>query len=286
MPKKTTIQSKLRKEKYTYDQFWSIHYTEVFENKKERDYKVIVKARSAQLAKLILKKKVQEDSAKNKITNLQIYMLRPKTALNNLKLTIDDWKHIHQAAFPNVSNVLFKYLVPRPTGWKTRTNSKNPINPCLFKKGNKNRKNNLTFEEKAYMKWDGNWKAWPAAERNSLKEKIILALRMHNNNRSHASRYLKINQRHLYKLMKEKFIEVDWTKEFPPPDMSIQNQKIDHDKRIAGIRRAWNERSAKLQALHGPKIIKLHEEGYNITNISKELGHNKKFISKVIANFK
>lgn len=279
-------QKKARKTKYQFDQYWAMHYTEIFPNTKERDYKVIIKARSSEFAKSILKKKVKEDNSKSKITNLQIYMLKPKSALNNLRLTIEDWKHVHQASFPNVSNILFKYLMPRPAGWKTRTNSKKPINPCLFKKGNQNRKNNLTFEQKAYLKWDGVWKPWPTSERNALKEKIILALKMHGNNRSHASKYLKINQRHLYKLMKEKFIEVDWAKEFPPPEMSIQNQNVDHSKRIAGIQRAWDERSAKLQALHGPKILELHERGYSVTKICKELGHNKNFIRKVVENSK
>ena len=98
-------QKKARNTKYQFDQYWAIHYTEVFLNLKERDYKVIIKARSAELAKSILKKKVKEDNSRNKITNLQIYMLKPKMALNKLRLTIGDWKHVHQASFPNVCNV-------------------------------------------------------------------------------------------------------------------------------------------------------------------------------------
>ena len=160
----------------------------------------------------------------------------------------------------------------------------------VIKQFNKDKKNiytfkcNLSKENKAYMKWDGKWKPWPMSERNALKQRIILALKMFDNNRTHAAKHLRMSVRYLYKLMHDKFIEVNWTKQFPPPIVSIVDQKTDHKKRNQSIKNSWVRRSKQLQKLRGPKILELHHKGYNLTSIHRELGHSKKFIKKVIEN--
>jgi hypothetical protein len=280
------LQKYNRKQKYQFDQFWAVHYTEIFTDKTERDYKAIIKARSADYAKDILIKKTKDDNPNHLLNNIQVYMFQPGGSLNNLILTIEDWDHIHKASFPNVANVLFKHYIPRPEGWLTRTNSKKPkfSNKNAFKKSNKAHTCELSREEKAYMKWDGKWKPWPVTERNALKQRIQMALKMFGNNRSQAAKHLRMHVRYLYKLMHDKFIEVDWTKEFPPPVVSIVDQKTDFKKRNESIKKSWVKRSEKLQKLRGPKILALHHKGYNLTSIHRELGHSKKFIKKVIEN--
>ena len=279
-------QKKFRKTKYQFDQFWSLHYTEIFSDKTERDYKTIIKARSADYAREILIKKTKDDNPGHLLNNIQVYMLQPGSSLNNLILTIEDWDHIHKASFPNVANVLFKCHIPRPEGWLTRTNSKKPklSNKNAFQAFNKAHECQLSREQKAYMKWDGKWKPWPSSERNALKQRIQLALKMFGNNRSHAAKHLRIHVRYLYKLMHDKFIEVDWTKEFPPPVISIVDQNTNQEKRSQSIKKSWEKRSQELQKLRGPKILELHRKGYNLTSIHRELGHSKPFIKKVIQN--
>lgn len=275
-----------RRKKYQFDQFWAAHYTEIYSDKTERDYKTVIKARSSDYAKEILIKKTKEDNSNHLLKNIQIYMFQPGGSLNNLSLTIADWDHIHKASFPNVANVLFKCHIPRPKDWLTRTNSKKPkfSNKNAFKKLNQAHKCQLSKEQKAYMKWDGKWKPWPVTERNALKQRIQLALKMFGNNRTHAAKHLRMHVRHLYKLMHNKFIEVDWTKDFPPPVVSIVDQKTSREKRNESIKKSWAKRSEQLQKLRGPKILELHHKGYNLTSIHRELGHSKKFIKKVIEN--
>jgi len=217
MPKKTHTQKKFRNQHFPFDQYWAIHYTEVFADQSEQDYQSIIKARSAQASLDILTKKIKEDHAEHTIKSVQIFMFSHETLLYNLKLTIDDWKHIRSCAFPNFANHLFKHNKPRPHGYQNRFNKGiAPKNGIGFQKGNTIRANNVKEEDKPYMKFKGHWMPWPKEERNALKEKIQLHLSLNDNNRTYAAKSLGINVRYLYKLMNEKFVEVDWNKDFPP----------------------------------------------------------------------
>ncbi len=145
---KGNSQSKYLNTKFSFDQYWSIYYTEVFSDKTEKDFRVIVKARSASFAKKILKDKVKEDN-ESTTKSLCLSMISAKSQINRIKVNIEDWEHIRKCAFPNLADHLFKFFVPRLKGNVSRFHNRLPKNGNKFKKGNSSRKINLTLEEKA-----------------------------------------------------------------------------------------------------------------------------------------
>lgn len=218
--KKHTCQLKFRKTIFQYDQYWNIHYTELFADGKEKDFKTVIKARSADLAKRYLKKKVSQDSPKSKIKSFTVFMFHRNGEVNGINLSTEDWSLIRKCSFPNEVNILFKYENPRPKGYTNRFNSqaqgKNPRNG--FKKGHAYiaPKKLYTKEEKSKMKYEGGWRPWPKAEREALKEKIIYNFKLNKNSRIKTAKALGFtSSRALKKLLDEKFIEINWAKEFP-----------------------------------------------------------------------
>lgn len=271
MPKKVSTQQKHRRGKYSYDQFWSVHYTEVFSNKKERDYKVIIKAKSSDLAKKILKCKVKEDEPQHSIKSISIFMLRKDGSLNNLKLNLTDWEHIHKAAFPNGSNVLFKYLNPRPKGYNNRFNSVVAPKRSFFKEGYRPDIYIPPEEEKPYWIYNGKWKPWPKKDRDSLKEKIILTLSFNDNCRTKTAKALGFSRRYFYKLLKNKFVEVDWAKEYPPPKHKYIKDYRDMPIRVSNITKTWQHKGKEYRAQYLKEVNKLISQGKSIHYIANEL---------------
>lgn len=280
MPKKTPVQSKFRKQKFTYDQYWAIHYTEVFKDKSEQDYQSVIKARSADSAINILTKKISEDNADHKIKSLQIFMFSHESSLYNLKLNIEDWKHIRACAFPNFANHLFKHHKDRPKGYKNRFNRGiAPKSGVRFKKGNTIRAKTVPEKDKPYMQFKGQWVPWPKEERDALKEKIKLHLSLNNNNRTYAAKSLGIHVRFLYKLMNEKFIEVNWNKEFPPKKPNIAFAQSSQ-KRCVNLKKAWQAKSKQHIAILSPRVKCLKKIGLSNYNISTLI----KCSTKTVAN--
>jgi hypothetical protein len=268
MPKKTPVQSKFRKQKFTYDQYWGVHYTEILKDKSELDYQSVIKARSAECAINILTKKTSEDNCGHKIKSVQVFMFSHESKLYNLKLNIEDWKHIRACSFPNFANHLFKHHKPRPKGYKNRFNKGvAPKNGIGFKKGNTIRANSVSEEEKPYMQFKGHWIPWPKEEREALKEKVQLHLSLNNNNRTYAAKSLGIHVRYLHKLMKQKFVEVDWDKDFPrqKPNISFAQSS---QKRCVNIKKAWEAKSKQHIAILSPRVKCLKKIGLSNQHIS------------------
>lgn len=283
MPKKTSLQSKFRKQRFSYDQYWAIHYTEVFKDKSEKDYKSIIKSRSAKSAVDVLGKKIQEDNLKHKIKSVQVFMFSYQASLYNLKLTIEDWKHIRACAFPNFANHLFKHHKPRPEGYTNRFNKgQAPKKNVCFQKGNTIRSNAVKEEDKPYMQFKGHWIPWPKEERDALKEKIQLHLSLNNNNRTHAAKSMGIHVRFLHKLMKDKFVEVDWGKDFPPLKPQISHAQSATAKRSASIKKAWSKKSQQHTALLSPQIKCLKKIGLSNLKISKMIKCSPKTVIKCL----
>ena len=280
---KGNSQSKYLNTKFSFDQYWSIYYTEVFPDKTEKDFRVIIKARSANFAKKILKDKVKEDN--NSTTkSLCISMISAQSKINRIKVNLEDWEHIRTCAFPNLADHLFKFFVPRPKGNITRFHTHIPKNGNKFKKGNPSRKINLTLEEKAYMKFEGGkYVSWPPRERNALKDKIILSLKGNKNNRTHAAKELGISPKCLHRLMSEKFIEVDWRKDYPPPKMGFGY--LDSAKLEELQKKGWKKRQEKYYESIFREIIKLHNEGFSVNKIHTKLGHARSTIKKIIEKY-
>lgn len=220
--KKKSIQKSFRKTVFTYDQYWNVQYTELLSDKTEKDFKTIIKARSADLAKLYLKKKIKEDSAGSKLKSFSIFMFHKDGEINTINLSLADWESIKDASFPNEVGILFKYENPRPEGYTNRFNRQTQSGTPLhgFKKGHAYiaKKNQYTSEQKRYMLYNGKWYPWPKQEREALKEKIILNFKSNGNSRVKTSKALGFSScRPLKKLLDEKFTEIDWSKDFPSP---------------------------------------------------------------------
>lgn len=110
MPKKHSLQSKFKKTKFQYDQYWKADYVESFEGfNSSKRYCAIIKSPSAEHATHILKKKLHEDDRSSILKSLSINMFHKDFKLNGISLDIYDWENIRNAAFPNPVNILFKY---------------------------------------------------------------------------------------------------------------------------------------------------------------------------------
>lgn len=276
--KKKSIQGKLRNQNFSFDQYWCLHFTEKYADESEKDFKCIIKARSASFAKKILFLKIKEEYPKTKVKSIFCTMLRKKSEINTKKLSIKDWDCVKKCSFPNEVDILFKYNNPRPAGYTNRFNSQSsPKNG--FQKGEDARRapkrKVYTREQKANMLYDGSWKPWPKKDRDGLLEKIIILFKLHDNVRSKVAENLGISIRELKSLLTKKFIEIDWEKDYPVSREIKEKQKLLLKK---GRERKTLSRILKLQ----PAI-----EGYMMSNKTKKfmkesLGISHGFLNKCI----
>ena len=90
----------------------------------ERDFKTIIKARSAELAKEILILRLKEDEHFLKIRSVTVSMVHEcwQIAALRKKLTIEQWDAIRNVSFPNDWNRLFKFEKKRIKGQFNRFN--------------------------------------------------------------------------------------------------------------------------------------------------------------------
>lgn len=290
--KKKDIQSVFRSTDFKFDQYWNMHFTEKYKDGSEKDFKTVIKSRSAFLAKEILIKKSKEDDSSVKLKSISCYMFHRNGEVNALQLNIQDWIYIRASSFPNEVNILFKYYNPRPEGYSNRFNAQSGTRKTWFSKKFHEKRKSLSEkkyskEEKSNMLYKGKWVTWPKKDREALKERIILLLKANNNNRDIVSKKLGYTtSRPLKKLMDEKFIEIDWEKDFPINRDSSwlhSNQKI-AQKRIEGIKKSANLRHIELCKLLLPEVKELLQSGMPRYKIAEKLGRSKNTINKVLKN--
>tara|TARA_R110002153_G_scaffold5754_7_gene26643 strand:+ start:4876 stop:5730 length:855 start_codon:yes stop_codon:yes gene_type:complete len=274
--KKKLIQSKVKNVKFQFDQYWSIKYIEVDPNSKQSDYKVIIKARSSDLARSILKIKCKETNPHCKIKGVSINMLHSNSTINGLRLTLKDWECVKESSFPNSVNVLFRFNSERSERHKKHLKNLRQNHPKVSVKYSGQ---NLSQKQKNHMKWDGKWKPWPKVEREALKEKIFIGLKLNNNCRLKAAKYVSVSQRYFQKLLK-KFPEVDWAKEFPVQRYKFSSE--DNSKRLEKLRESkLKSKEAFLQEM-SPKVISLLDQGCSYVSICKSLKTSKITINNCI----
>lgn len=227
MRKKISNQKKFRRKKFSVDQYWNMHYTEMYKDKTEKDFKSFIKAKSYDLAKKILKKKIIEDNPNTKVKAIIGYMFHGKyKRSDNIKLSLSNWEQIKLASYPNINNFLFKKEVPRPEGYSNRFNKTNydHISTIGFKKGEdnwvtKNRKGKmLPIEDRQGKKWTGDkWIDWDKSEMSRIKKIMIEALKKHGNRRTKACKEMNVSRNKFYKLMQRIEGKEWWNKNYPPP---------------------------------------------------------------------
>ena len=273
---KKLIQSKVKNAKFQFDQYWSIKYTEVNPNSEESDYKVIIKARSRDLAKSILKIKSKKVSPHCKIKGLVVNMLHPNSVINGLKLTVKDWECVKGSSFPNSVDVLFRFKSERSEKHKKQLKKlRNQASISCLPRFSQN----LTQEQKNHMKWEGKWKPWPKLEREAFKERMCIGLKLNNNCRAKAAEYISVSQRYFQKLLK-KFPEVDWAKEFPVRRYKFSSE--DNLKRIKNLRESQSRNTEAFLREMSPKVISLLSQGHSYSSICKSLKTSKITIKNCI----
>lgn len=278
-----TKQKKLRKEKFSHDEYWNVHYTEVLEGKSERDFKTIIKANSAALAKSILQKKIKNDFPKHRTKSIQLFMLTSSSLINDLTLTMRDWECVRKAAFPNPADFLFKYHQPRPEGYSNRFNSiSGKKNTHKFPSGYTPSTYIPPESEKPYWIFNGKWKKWDPKERSLLKKKLQLALSMHKNSRQDAAKFLNMTRKRFYYLINKKFVEVDWEKDFPPTRGNIASMRLHETKRLANMKAAQEKKKLEYTKKMLPKVMKLINQGYTKTKTAEMLQTSKKIVNRCI----
>ena len=221
--KKQSIQKKFRNTTFGFHQYWNLHYTEYDSGGLEKDYAVFIKAKSYKLAKSILSQKITEDMAGVKIKSIQGAMFHKDYKYEGLRLNLEQWNQIREAAFPNIANVLYKNHLPRPKGKWNRFSYPRDLSHMGFKKGKENwstinRKGKTLAPELREGKiWRGDkWVVWDKEDMLKTKNLIVNAFILHDNNRSKSAEYLGLSRGVLYKTMKM-IQNTDWKKEYPPP---------------------------------------------------------------------
>lgn len=279
--KRKSIQGKLRNQNFSFDQYWCLHFTEKYTDQSEKDFKCIIKARSANFARKILSLKIKEEYPKTKIKSISCTMLRKKSEINTKKLTLKDWDCVKKCSFPNEVNILFKHNNPRPDGYTNRFNSQSsPKNG--FQKGEDARRapkrKIYTKEEKSHMLYDGSWNPWPKKDRDGLLEKLIISFKLHDNVRSKVAKNLGISIKELKSLLTKKFIEIDWEKDYPV------SREIKEKHRLL-LKKGRQEKTLS-------RILKLQHiiEGYITSNKTKKfmkesLGISHDFLNKCIKHY-
>jgi DNA-binding protein Fis len=273
-------QYKFRRTTFAFNQYWIIYYTESYSDNTEKDFAVFIKAKSYELAKIILKERVKEDDRSIKLKALNGYMLHKdyKNRSNQRHLSMTDWDSIRSTAFPNLQNILLKKYIPRPEGYT------NKFNKCTganlkgkgFKKGEENwsRQNRkgifLSIEDRKGKRWTGaKWVSWSKEEMQHFKNRIINALILHNNNRSKAAKHLGIGRNSLYKNMLRCESRSWWTKKYPPAkpvpprvssEQRSQTQKeVMLQRKIEGEKFFQRDESIEAKRLKNLKLAKTKE---------------------------
>jgi len=231
-------QSKWRNTKFSHDQYWSLSYTEVDNQGGERDFKTIIKSRSAALAREILEERLKEDPSFNKIRSVTVSMIH-KTWLGSAhrrSLSISEWKSIRNISFPNDWNRVFKFEKKRIKGQKNRFNV--PSRPLTgeHKKALRKAANKLVdtyvrgsfrplcpalkklCNQRSYYKKNSQRKGFASLynKDQAAQELAFLKNLMKEcgGNLAYAADTLKVGRSSFYRALK-RFPEVDWHEEFP-----------------------------------------------------------------------
>ncbi len=110
-PRSKIKQKTVRRKKFSHNQYWCLSYTECYQSGLERDFKTIIKARSAALAQEILISRLQEDPQFLKVRSVSSSMVHECWHIADLrrKLSIEQWEAIRNVSFTNDWNKVFKF---------------------------------------------------------------------------------------------------------------------------------------------------------------------------------
>ena len=231
-------QSEVRKKKFAHDHYWCIGYTQLYHQGEERDFRVIIKARSSELAKEILKTRLLDDDNFKKTRSITCSMIHECWYISTLRkpLTIGQWESIRNVSFPNDWNRLFKFEKKRIKGQTNRFNVPPTVLSPQHKKKLRDAANKLvnkyvrgTFKplcpelkkechRDAYKTQHGQRKGFASIQnkRQAAQELSFLkkTLKDCHGNIQWAADTSGIERSGFYRAL-NRFPEVDWRKDFP-----------------------------------------------------------------------
>lgn len=276
--RKKNIQYQARRKVFQFHQYWNLNYTEKYPDGSEKDFKTFIKAKSYDLAKEMLLKRLKEDDDKIKIKAVQGFLFHKKySSAQKRRLSLKEWEQIRKAAFPNQLNLLFKLEIERDPSKSNRFNSTNYelLKTIGFKSGKDNwstkniKGKTLPLYQRSHMVFKGKWVPWDKESRKQTFNQIVDALIKCNNVRQKAAKYLNISRHKFYKLM-ERFPEMDWNKEYPTPKPFSNSKKPSREVMSKAGKKAMQKRMAS-----GEKPFQLTKEQEAKRKANREK-HNEK----------
>ena len=93
---------------FEFPQYWKVFYKETHANGEVSVFNTVLRAKSKDFARKILFKKAREDNPDSRISFASFDRFHAGYKIKGKKLSVTDWAHIRNAAFPNELNILFK----------------------------------------------------------------------------------------------------------------------------------------------------------------------------------
>ena len=232
-------QKKSRREKFSSDRYWCVSYTERSKHGDERDFKTIIKARSANLAVQILTDRLKEDADFSKVITPLPSLIHKKWNIRafNKPLTVSQWAALRAVSFPNDRNKVFKFEKERQEGQINRYNTRQgelsdqrkavlqtqatalakeyikntfkPLCPELAAECNK------STHVKAHKLRKGFASLTNDEHRNKERAFLRALMEKCGGNRQYAADTAGVTRTVLHRALKRFNKEVDWKKEYP-----------------------------------------------------------------------
>tara|TARA_B110000196_G_scaffold317461_1_gene330660 strand:+ start:4904 stop:6118 length:1215 start_codon:yes stop_codon:yes gene_type:complete len=225
---KSNVQNKHRFKKFSSNQYWVVHFSEMLGGELLGNYRTLIKARSGELAKEILLKRISEENKDIKIISILFYFFHKGfSRFSGVKLnsSISTWDHIRKISFPNEFNKIFKlekykkysYLHPMGRGEQHVSKELNNARIARLKKFS-DKKRGCVLPKSPEAKKQFGKKTYVSLRDISFKKieiKFLKGLMKKNKgNKSACGDELGICSSGFRRYLK-KFDEIDWDKEYP-----------------------------------------------------------------------
>jgi DNA-binding protein Fis len=225
---KSNIQNKYRFKKFSSNQYWVVHFSEMLGGKLLGNYRTVIKARSGEMAKEILLKRISEENENIKLISILFYFFHKGfSRFSGVKLSssISTWDHIRKISFPNEFNKIFKlkkdkkysYLHPMGRGEQRPSKELNNERIARLKKfSDKKRGCVLPKSPEAKKRFGENsYVSLKDLTFKGMETKFLKGLMKKNKgNKSACGDELGIGSSAFRRYL-QKFDGVDWNKEYP-----------------------------------------------------------------------
>lgn len=251
---KSSVQNKYRYKRFSSNQYWVVHFSEMLHGELLGNYRTIIKARSGELAKEILLKRISEENKNIKVISILFYFFHKsfnRFSGKRLNSCISTWDHIRNISFPNEFNKIFKlekdkkynYLHPMGRGDQHASDELNNERIARLKKFS-DKKRGCVLPKSPEAKKQFGKNTHVSLKDVSFKKMEIKFLKglmkKHKGNKSACGDELGICSSAFRRYLK-KFAEVDWNKEYPLTETrarrkNTEAQRLGHIEAVKTLR--------------------------------------------------